>query len=136
MSFDRRRSHRVDVPAYERPRPYHLPEPQCSVPDHMCRGARPMPATKIDVEELRGIIRHVESSPSLSARDRQRILSDALKRAVGLLDEGLAPSVTTWILGALHESGRWNNDKTRWFIHDTELYNWAMRQISEMHGAN
>lgn len=90
-----------------------------------------MPATHIDVEDLRGILRYVNAGTMMSVRERT--LFDALTRAVALLADGLAPSVTTWILGAIRESGHWNVNKTHWFIDDEDLYNWALRQITEQH---
>lgn len=91
-----------------------------------------MPATKADVEELRGILRYFTAQRQMTTKER--MLFDALTRAIALLNEGLATSITTYILSALRDSGHWNAAKTIWFVDDQDLYVWAMTQITETNG--
>ena len=91
-----------------------------------------MPATKADVDELRAIQRHVAEGKLMTTRER--MLHDALARAIGLLEHDMAPTVTQWILGALHASVRRSGSGKRWFIIDDDLYEFAMTQLEDIYG--
>lgn len=91
-----------------------------------------MPATRADIEELQGILRHIRQKTHRSPQEHT--YQHALEKAIRLLEDERAPTLTKWVLGALHQCGHWNKDRTLWIVDDRELFNDAMRVIGELHG--
>jgi hypothetical protein len=132
--MDRRSVHRVDVAQAKTARPFSLQEieaPSCAV-SRQPNGVLPMPATKADIEQLRSILRHYKSGALMGHREQG--LADALDRAIVLLEENEAPTVTKWILAALHASVRKAPVDNMWFVVDRDLYAFAMQQLEDIYG--
>lgn len=96
---------------------------------------RPMTATKQDLDQLRGVLTWVRSNsgPAHSAL-RERMLADALERAIALLADPDARSSTLgWVLAALRQSVRRSPaGNNLWFVVDRDLYTWAMEQVERL----
>ena len=97
----------------------------------ICGKGRPMPATKEDLNRLKGIlavlkITRVKVDDPVFRRD----VIEALERAIVLLEENIASSPVFWILGAL--SRAWERRGPFRFIPaDHDLNQWALEQLHQ-----
>lgn len=113
----------VPLPAWRHP--FAIPEPQCSIPS--TTRAPIMPATKADIAELRGILRHLRSKEPTALVGR--IALDALDRAVAYLEECIEPnSPLWWAAGALKSSYR-KLPSGIYIVTDRDTATWALDQI-------
>lgn len=96
---------------------------------------RAMAPTLRDIEELRVVLKWVRANkgPAQSAT-RERMLADALERAIALLAEPETRcSALGWVLAALRQSVRRSpQSNNTWFIVDRDLYTWAMEQVEKL----
>lgn len=94
-----------------------------------------MTASKQDIDELRRVLTWVRSNTGpANAALRERMLGDALERAITLLAEPDARASTLgWVLAALYQSVRRSPAGNNvWFIVDRDLYAWAMEQVEKL----
>lgn len=93
---------------------------------------RPMPATKAEIEELRGYLRWAQQHRGESAV-RERVLADALQKALAYLEEPDArQNVVRFVLAGLFHSVVKRHGM--YIIRDRDLNTWSHDQLAELFG--
>lgn len=91
-----------------------------------------MPATKADLEELRGILRYLRGPTKPGDSVISKLATDALERALSYLDDTVETnSPLWWAAGALKGSMR-KIREDYYVVTNRGTHSWALRQIWEL----
>lgn len=91
-----------------------------------------MAATQADIAQLKNLLNWARSS-NAAREPKERILADALERALMYLEEpDERRNVVGYVLNALHQSYRRSNGT--YVVRDRDLHDWAIQQIEGMFG--
>lgn len=91
----------------------------------------PMPASRADLSDLRGLLYYLENPNRHCDPVLRRQQIDALKRALDIMETGDPASPLWWAAGALRKSVRKVSPRMYVTV-DRELETWALDQIFEL----